>query len=338
MTLNSIGDQARAYALTVATNRTKTTLATLTQELASGQAADPGLRLEGNTRALNEIQGRLAMTRQLNKNAGEATIRLQAVQDMFTGIRETTSDLGMSLTTDIFPEASLRLGTGVVRAVEAFDMTVQRLNGTNSNRHLMSGDASGTVPLAESSVIMDRLVAVTTGLTTAEGVAEAISDWFDAPAGGGGYLDEVYFGGQGAAQRIPVGDGIEVEMATTAASPAVRELLKGLATAAIVQRGVPAGDQNEQISLLELGGQRLISADSAVLGEMGRVGVAQQAVERAQATNGAVMTTLERARTDLLQADPFETTTALTEVEGQLEMIYAVTARLSKLKLVDFLR
>lgn len=338
MTLNSIGDQARAYALTVATNRTKMTLATLTEELASGMVADLGQRLGGNTRALNEIEGRIGLTRQLNQNASEAAIRLQAVQDMFEGIRSSTSDLGIGLSSDMFVEGSLLVGTALAQAVDAFDMTISRLNGTNSNRHLMSGDASGTVPLADSSQIMDQLVAITVGLTTADDVAQAIADWFDAPAGGGGFLDNAYFGGLGAVQRIPVGGGMSVEMATTAASPAIRDLLKGLATAAIVDRGVLTGDQAERGRLLILGGNRLTAADSAVLSEMGRIGVAQQAVEQAQVTNGAVLNTLERARGDLLRADPLETTAALSEVTAQLDTIYAVTARLSKLKLVDYLR
>lgn len=338
MTLNSIGDQARAYALTVATNRTKTTLATLTEELSSGMVADLGQRLDGNTRALNEIESRIVLTRQLNQNASEAAVRLRAVQDMFEGIRASTSDLGISLSADIFIDGSLLIGTGLAQAVDAFDISIRRLNGTNSNRHLMSGDASGTVPLIDASLIMDQLVAITAGMTTADDVAQAISTWFDAPSGGGGFLDVAYSGGLGPAQKISVGDGMAVEMATTAASPAIRDLLKGLATGAIVQRGVLGADQTERGRLMKLSGDLLTAADSAVLGEMGRVGVAQQSVERAQATNGAVLNTLDLARNDLLRADPLETTAALTEVKAQLDTIYAVTARLSKLRLVDFLR
>jgi len=338
VTLNSIGDQARAFALSNATNRTKTVLATLTEELASGQVADPGQRLGGNTRALNEIEGRIGLTRQLNQNASEAAIRLQAVQDMFEGIRATTSDLGIALSTDMFVDGSLLVGTSLAQAVEGFDMAVNRLNGANSNRFMLSGDASGTVPLEASALIMDRLVALTVGMTSADQISQAIRDWFDAPAGGGGYLDEAYRGSLGPAQRIVVADGISIAMVTNGATPAVRDLLAGLATAAIIQRGVLSGDQGERGRLLTLAGNRLTSADSAILGEMARIGIAQNTVERAQASNGAALSTLDLARNDLLRADPYETSAALTEVKATLDTIYAVTARLSKLKLVDFLR
>ncbi|TJZ92602.1 hypothetical protein FA743_06975 [Paracoccus gahaiensis] len=338
MTLTSIGDQARAYALLTASTRARTTLATLTEELATGRVADPGRRLDGKTRALNEIEGRIAMTHQLSLNGREADIRLQAVQDMFGGIRAETRDLGIALATDPFLGDPMMLETRASDAMNAFDAVVRRLNGMNSSRYLMAGEAADTVPLSPSAAMLDRLEVLTLGLTTAAEVAQAVADWFDAPAGGGGFLDEAYHGTTGPAQRITVGEGISVEMATTAASPAIRELLKGLATTAIVARGTLAAVPDQRLQLLVLGGNMMVAADTAVLGEMGRVGQAQQTVERAQVASGASLTTLERGRGDLLRADPMETTAALTEVQSQLEAIYAVTARLSRLKLTEFLR
>ncbi|TGN54323.1 hypothetical protein E4L95_15570 [Paracoccus liaowanqingii] len=338
MTLNSIGDQARAYALQTASTRTRTTLATLTEELATGQVADLGQRLDGNTRALNEIKNRIAMTHQLSQNGREADIRLQAVQDMFDGIRAETRDLGIALATDPFLGDPLLPDTRASDVANALDAVVRRLNGMNSSRYLMAGEAADTVPLSSPAAMLDRLEVLTAGLTTAADVAQVISDWFDAPAGAGSFLDEAYHGTLGPAQRVAVSDTIAVEMATTAASPAIRDLLKGLATTAIVARGVLDGAPDQRRQLLALGGNVMVSADTAVLGEMGRVGQAQQTVERALVVNGASLTTLERGRGDLLRADPMETTAALTEVQYQLEAIYAVTARLSKLRLTEFLR
>lgn len=338
MTLNSIGDQARAYALQVASNRIKTTLATLTQEVASGQVADLGQRLEGNTRALNQIESRIQLIGQYNMNASDAGNRLQAVQDMFDGVRNSTTELGIALASEMFSDASAQLGTRATEVSNAFETVVSRLNGTSSNRYLLSGEASDVVPLSSAAQMLDSLEVVTAGMTTAADIAQAISDWFDAPAGGGGFLDTAYHGTTGSPQRINLGDGVTSEMSTTGATPAIKELLKGLATAAIIERGVLAGAPEERGKLLVEGGRRMVSADTAVLGEMGRVGLAQQTVERARVTNAASLTTLERGRLDLRSADPFETAAALTEVQSQLESLYAVTARLSNLKLVDYLR
>jgi len=337
VTLNSIGDQARAYALQVASNRIKTTMATLTQEVSSGQVADIGQRVNGNTRALSEIESRIRLTGQMQQNGADAAIRLQAVQDMFEGVRSTTADLGMALGISPFADEAL-LNTRTKEAVSAFTSVIQKFNGTNSNRHILSGDASDIRPISEPGDILDSLQALTAGMTTADDVAQAIAGWFDAPSWGGGFLDVAYHGTFGPPQRIMVGEGVAVEMETTAASPAVRDLLKGLATAAIIDRGALAGSHSEKAALLSIAGRTMITADGTVLNEMGRVGLDQQTVQRAQVTNGASLNTLERARGDIRSADPFETAAALNEVQSQLESLYAVTARLSKLKLVDFLR
>lgn len=338
MSLNSIGDQARAFALHVASNRLKTTLTTLTQEVASGEVADLGMRLQGNTRALNEIEGRLGTTRQLQRNGAEAALQLQGVQDLFDAVRVTVGGLGIALASNPFGGAGVELGTRATETAQTFEAVVQRLNGTNSNRYLLSGQASDVAPLSDASQILDALQVATIGLTTATDVARAVSDWFDAPQGAGGFLDVAYHGTMGPGQRIPVGDGIVVDITTTAASPAVRDMLKGLATAAILDRGVLSGNPAEARQLTVQAGWRLIDADTALLAEMGRVGLGQQVIDRAQSGNAAALDTLERSRNDIRRADPFETAAALTEVQTQIESLYAVTARLSKLKLVDYLR
>ncbi len=46
---------------------------------------------------------------------------------------------------------------------------------------------------------------------------------------------------------------------------------------------------------------------------------------------------MEIARTELIGADPYDTATEMEAVQGQLETLYTVTARLSRLSLADFL-
>lgn len=337
MTMNSIGDQARAYVMQSATNRLKTTMTTLTQEVASGEVADLGQRLQGNTRALNQIEGRISQTTQLQGNAKEVGIQLQAMQDIFAGVRSVTNDLGINLISDPFAGTTTQLGTRATEVSNAFDTVIQRLNGMDSNRYLLSGLASNQQPLSDSAQILDALQGVTAGMTTAAEISTAIAAWFDAPEGSGGFLDVAYHGTTGAGQSIPVGDRQSVQITTSAASPAVRDVLKGLATAAILDRGALAGQPDEQNALLRQSGHALIAADAALLGEMGRVGLTQQAVARAETSNAAALSTLEISRNDIRSADPYETATALTEVESQLEALFAVTARLSRLNLADYL-
>ena len=42
-------------------------------------------------------------------------------------------------------------------------------------------------------------------------------------------------------------------------------------------------------------------------------------------------------RSDILAVDPYETATALTQAEASLQNLYALTVRLSRLSLTDYL-
>ena len=58
---------------------------------------------------------------------------------------------------------------------------------------------------------------------------------------------------------------------------------------------------------------------------------------RAASRNAAEALSLSLIRSDMLAADPYDTATALTETEASLQNLYALTSRLSRLSLTDYL-
>lgn len=338
MTVHSIGDQARAFALQAASYRLKATLATLTDEMASGEVADIGQRLQGNTQVLGHLETRISRLDQLNRSAAEAALMTQGMQDVLETVQSETGELALSLVAEPFNETEGLLAMRARAVADAFGATVARFNRSVGDRYLFSGLNSDVLALAPASDILDALEADTTGLTSAADIAQAVSDWFDAAPGGGGFLDMAYRGTLGEAQKIEIAEGLTIALATSAASPALRDVLKGLATAALVDRGALAGQHGERRNLMQAGGQVLLDNDPQLLGEMGRIGFGQQQIERARTGNSGFLATLQTTRNDLRAADPYQTAGALQQAQSQIEALYAVTARLSSLKLVSFLR
>ena len=60
-------------------------------------------------------------------------------------------------------------------------------------------------------------------------------------------------------------------------------------------------------------------------------------MEQAATRNDAEGTGLRIMHNRLASADPYEAATALTDAEARLEKLYALTARLSRLSLMDYL-
>lgn len=336
MTVQSIGDQARAFAMQAASSRIKTTLATLTAELSSGEVADLGGRLGGNTQNLAGIEARLAMLAQFKTNAAEAAAHTQGMQDALTAIRATAEKLGQDLY--ISPTATTDDLTAVrsSEAAHTLQAVIGKLNGSVGERFLFSGRESDTAPLVSADEILSELTGIVGGLTTAEAVAAAVSDWFDAPAGSGGYADFAYRGGAGG-QLAPIGEDSSIAITTTALSPSIRDTLKGLATAAMIDRGALASDPAEARNLLRVAGKALMDNSPALIGEMSRIGYAQQVIATVQTEGDAATATLQTARNMLREADPFATSAAINEAETKLQSLYSVIGRLSQLKLADYI-
>ncbi|MCK5644400.1 MAG: flagellar biosynthesis protein FlgL, partial [Gammaproteobacteria bacterium] len=61
-------------------------------------------------------------------------------------------------------------------------------------------------------------------------------------------------------------------------------------------------------------------------------------IEAEKVRNQAMSVVFELEHSAILSADPYETVTKLEALQGQLQTIYTVTARLSNLSLTNFLR
>jgi len=63
----------------------------------------------------------------------------------------------------------------------------------------------------------------------------------------------------------------------------------------------------------------------------------QARIDTATTRNTSEATALGIARAGLVQLDPYETATRLQHAETQLQLIYTLTARMSRLSLADYL-
>jgi len=132
--------------------------------------------------------------------------------------------------------------------------------------------------------------------------------------------------------------GETADIATTALDPTIRDTLAGFAMAALIDRGALSGNPAERANLAHAAGQKLLATEDARITLAARIGTVEAQVEAARTRNSAEETSLGILRSEIGSVDPYEAATRLETVRAQLESLYLVTARVSRLSLVEYIR
>lgn len=327
------GDMARTLLMSRQTTAAKTAMTRLSQELTTGLASDSARHLAGDLGQVNTIdaaKARLAafttVTTELGTRAGAMQTALGVVAD------QVQSAVSALLPLDATTTPS-RVDAAGKTARSALETVVATLNTRFGDRSLFAGTASDVTPLAGSASLLAALQSVTAGAVTAADAEAAVSAWFNDPAG---FSATIYAGGPPAG-GLPVAEGDTVRLDLTADEPALRGVIKGLAMAALVDTGLFAGQPEARRDLAARAGSLLLNAQDGLTETAARLGLAEAHIADAATRNAAEGAAYDLARTSVLGIDSYDSATRLTDTEERLQLLYALTGRLSKLSLVDYI-
>ncbi|EEW26570.1 flagellin [Rhodobacter ferrooxidans] len=334
MTLVSLGDMAQSFMLRRQNAALKAQLQTLSTEVTTGIASDTGRQTRGDLAPLSAIDASLSRLDAYGAATSESGLFTEAMQTALSTIEEMAAEFGPALLQTAESSLDVSISNIGNTARQKFETTIATLNARVGDRSLFAGQATNGPALANSETILAALDTAILGAVSATDVATAISTWFDDPAG----YASVAYQGDASLSPLAIAAGESAEIKVTAMDPAVRETLKGFAMAAMLDRGALAGSPESRADLARLAGEKLVgtATDRAYLAA--DLGVVEGQIESAKARNGAETTALQIARLGIVSVDPYDTATKLESTQTQLETLYTITARLSRLSLMDFLR
>lgn len=338
MNLSNVGDRAQALLLQRQNVDLKLRMTELTGEMASGRRADVAAAVGGDFRVLAGIEHSLTTLASYRTATTEAAGLTDALQKALETVQTTAADLAPSVLAAGTTGGATHIATAAFDARQKLFSAVSALNVRVGDRYALSGAATDKQPILGAQQMLDDLKLAATGQVTGSGVISAVDNWFAAPAGGGGYLDLIYGGSASPLAPFQIGEGEEVSLTLTTNDPTLRDMLKGLALAGLVAEGILPGDQSGQALLMQTAGQRLIAGNSDLAVLRANLGSVEGQIQAVATRNQAESSALEIARNAIVAADPFETANELEATRTQLETLYAITARLSRLTLADFLR
>ena len=221
------------------------------------------------------------------------------------------------------------------RAVQDLRVIVSALNTDVAGRTMFSGVDTDQPALISADEILDELRPLVAGETTLAGIQAQLDTWFDSA--GGGFETVAYQGATTSLPAFQLGAGETVDLDLRADDPAIRVLLKHAAMAALAGDDALSFPVNLQKEMLGAAGEGMSFEQQGLVRIRADLGYAQSRAEEGQVRISVERTSYNMARTNLLEVDPYETASKLEDVQFQLESLYAVTVKLSRLSLTDYL-
>lgn len=314
---------------------TKTRLQDARTEAVTGRVASVADATDGDVAKVQRLEKLID-----DANAYELTIsftrsELDSAQSVLTNFASGVTELGVALQGAVETEDQLGIDARAIDARGRLQSAIASLNTSVGGRYLFSGAAIDARPLADAATLLTR---VETIITAAPDAATAIADLdaYFADTPGSDYELEMYQGSTIAAPGREVAEGQRVSIETDARDPAIKELLRGLALAAVADDAIADPDMRD--ALLLDAAQSLADGANAVIAVQGEIGARQEQLQTLEAANSAMRLTYELGLNALTAVDEAEAATVMRELELQLEASFLTAARIVQLSLVNFLR
>lgn len=333
MAITSLGDLATARVLRRQSAEAKEQVRTLSEEMTTGLAKDRGRHLGGDLAPLAGIETTLIRLRGYNDAATALSMMAGAGQIALQTIGAKGLDASALMLSISASTSESQIGTIAAETVKHLESVVSALNTRFGDRSLFAGQATNQAAIIPADQLLDLIEGVTAGAVSFLDAETLIADWFADPAG---FAAQAYLGAA-PLEPVAIAPGETASLDLTVMDSSILDTLKALVLPALVDRGFLAGQPAAQADLMQRSGVRLLELQSSWADTAAGLGSTEAQLDAALSRNGAETSALELARLQLIAVDPFEAATQLEAVQTQLETIYALTARIQRLNLADFL-
>lgn len=335
MSLMSLGDLAQSFMFRQQNLQVRQEVNRLAEEMTTGQTADLARHLSGDFSYLSDIERSLGLLNGYRTSVSEAAVFTSAMQTALETIQTSSTKLSQTILETSSGARGIS-SLGAQAATHTFSQIVSALNTQTAGRSLFAGNETDQPALAPAELILAQLHSAVAGQTSAAAIRATIETWFDDPSGG--FETQAYLGSPVglAAYRLDRQGSVELDL--RANSPAIKDILKHAALTVLASDTGLALNDSERLDLLRQAGTELQGAQDSLTTLRADLGFAEARIEEGRVRLSSERTSLELARNALVSVDPFETATQLQTAQSQLESLYAVTVRMSRLSLAEFMR
>jgi flagellar hook-associated protein 3 FlgL len=329
----SVGDLAQLFLLKRQNATVKQEITDRSTEMTTGLPADKAKHLSGDFAPLASLQTSLAQLAGFASINAETSMMSDAMQTTLATIDGQAGTVSTTLLMAGQGGATANLGAIGFDAEQSFRTAMSALNTRFGDRSLFAGQKTDSAALGDADTVLNDLTTLTAGMQTVQQVSDALDSYF---ADGGTFDTTIYQGGPPLAP-LQVAPDETAQLNIVATDPALKATLKGLAMGALLNHGVLGGNVTAQSDLAQNAGETLLAGATGRAQLAAHLGTIQARISDADTRNQAQITSLKLAQSSMLSIDQYESTSQLQAAQTQLEALYTITARISKLSLADYL-
>ncbi|WP_411818550.1 flagellin [Hyphococcus sp. DH-69] len=302
-------------------------------EVVTGRIADLEAELGGSVgdaqllrKAISDVELMQAATQ---RSLGRAQIAQVALTRSTDGVETNATNMLSAIGRN--DEQSINIAA--TQAGLQLDAAISAFNTRYEGRSLFSGDATNQPSLADAETLLTDIRAIFAAAPDAATREADLDTYFNDPAGG--FATNIYLGGDGLAPRTEISEGELINYSAKADEQAVKDLLRGLSTAVIANENTTWPDREQALTRAAAG---MIEATEDLVTIRARVGAAEERMVAADTRLEAEATALGATYNERTARDPYEAASMLQQLESQLDASYLVTARISQLSFVNYVR
>ena len=332
----ALSDLAHLQRQTFEVQRLRATLQTAGTEMVTGVRADlseDGTGLVGAVFGIDRNIARLdQVTNGLNLAKAEASVAQSAMGLVADAGEQFGIDLAAAIGRDDVTSILILQG----EAEQTLDSVVGVLNTQVAGRALFAGTGTDMRAISSAEQIRTDINAIVAAAPDAATAWTDIDTYFNDP--GGVFETTIYTGATDDLIGTVLPDGSRTAAPPRADDDAFRSTLAALAGLAAVGSTTFGGSIIEQRAFAQDASGRLFDANRDVVTLRASFGQTEERIIEGLDAAEAEITTLRLARVDVAGRDPYQAATEFSALEGQLQSLFTVTARVSSLTLANFLR
>lgn len=329
----TFGDNASGFSLRSKGSELKSRMEVLSKEISSGKVASVRKHTKGRVEEISIISRRSKNLEGYNLGIARLELLQKTAQislGQIGGSLQALRDDAVLFQTSSSPSARKTL---LEKSELVLERMISALNVSVAGESVFSGTATDRAPLD-----LEGLTAAVKAHVLTRPASQSLGDRVDEFFLTAGPYETQAYSGSSAERSFLIDDGRTVGVGVRADGIEIRRAIGAVMGVMIALDDTISIPEAQRKDVVSHSIARMSSAMDSVIAVKARLGASQENLELQKTANTAQIESLKMLQSEKLGVDRYAKIAELREAENRLGTVYAMTARMSRLSLLEYIK